>query len=83
MPRPLTGPECEEFLAEPQVGVVSVAAGDDRPPLTVPTWYSYVPGGAITFFTGTQGRRARKIKLIRVTWLFTSSDTQRWSSLKL
>jgi uncharacterized protein len=65
MPRPLTEQERQAFLAEPRVGVLSVASDDDRPPLTVPIWYGYQPGGNITFFTGTQGRKARKTRLIR------------------
>ena len=63
MPRNLTSTERDEFLAQPAVGVLSVAA-DDRPPLTVPVWHAYEPGGNLTFFTGTQGRTARKTRLI-------------------
>ena len=65
MPRPLTEEERQAFLAEPHVGVLSVASEDDRPPHTVPTWYGYQPGGNLSFFTGTQGRTARKIRLIQ------------------
>ncbi len=54
----------EAFLAEPHIGVLSVASDGDRPPLAVPIWYGYEPGGTISFFTGTQGRRARKTRLI-------------------
>ena len=64
MPRQLTERERQDFLAEPRVGVLSVAGDDDRPPLTMPIWYGYQPGGEITFFTGTQGRKARKTRLI-------------------
>lgn len=32
--------------------------------LAVPIWYHYEPGGDVTFFTGTQGRTARKARLI-------------------
>jgi uncharacterized protein len=64
VPRAMTEREREEFLAEPRVGVVSVASDDERPPLTVPVWYGYEPGGNLSFFTGTQGRRARKTGLI-------------------
>jgi nitroimidazol reductase NimA-like FMN-containing flavoprotein (pyridoxamine 5'-phosphate oxidase superfamily) len=60
----MTEPEREAFLAEPRVAVLSVAGDGDRPPLTVPIWYHYQPGGNVTFFTGTQGRKARKIGLI-------------------
>jgi nitroimidazol reductase NimA-like FMN-containing flavoprotein (pyridoxamine 5'-phosphate oxidase superfamily) len=65
MPRPLTEDERQAFLAEPRVGVLSVASDDDRPPLTVPVWYGYQPGGMLTFFTGTFGRKARKTRLIQ------------------
>lgn len=65
MPRQLTERERQEFLAEPHIGVLSVASDDDRPPLTVPVWYGYRPGGNVSFFTVTQGRKARKIKLIQ------------------
>jgi hypothetical protein len=54
----------QAFLAEPHIGVLSVASDGNRPPLTVPLWYAYTPGGNLTFFTGTQGRRARKTGLI-------------------
>jgi uncharacterized protein len=64
MPRRMTQQERQEFLAEPHVAVLSVAAGGDRPPHTTPVWYGYLPGGDITFFTGTQGRRSRKAGLI-------------------
>jgi len=65
MPRPLTEKERQDFLAAPHVAVLSVASDTDRPPLAVPVWYGYQPGGTITFFTGTQGRTARKTRLIQ------------------
>ena len=65
MPRQMTEQERQQFLAEPHVGVLSVASDDDRPPLTVPVWYGYQPGGHLSFFTGTQGRKARKTRLIQ------------------
>ena len=73
MPRPLTEQEREEFLAEPRVGVVSVASEGERPPLTVPVWHAYEPGGHLSFFTGTQGRKARKIDLIERAGVLTFS----------
>jgi hypothetical protein len=60
----MTEHERQTFLAEPRVGVVCVASDDDRPPLAVPVWYGYQPGGMLTFFTGTFGRKARKTRLI-------------------
>ena len=64
MPRTMTEHECQVFLAEPRVGTLSVVADGGRPPLTVPVWYGYEPGGTLSFFTGTQGRRARKTGLL-------------------
>ena len=65
MPRQKTEHERQEFLADLHVAVLSVASDDGRPPLAVPVWYSYRPGGTISFFTGTQGRKARKTRLIQ------------------
>ena len=65
MPGPMTEGERQEFLAGRHVGVVSVARGDGRPPHSTPVWYAYEPGGNISFFTGTQGRRSRKAELVR------------------
>lgn len=71
MPGPMSVEAREAFLAEPgRPAVLSVASGSDRPPLTSPVWYAYEPGGDLTFFTGTQGRHARKTGLIeRAGWL--------------
>jgi hypothetical protein len=65
MTRQMTERERQEFLAEPHIGVLSVACDGDRPPLSLPVWYGYRPGGNLTFFTGTQGRKARKTRLIQ------------------
>ena len=65
MARRMTEKESQEFLAELRIGVLSVARGGDRSPHTMPVWYAYEPGGSITFFTGTQGRKSRKAELVR------------------
>jgi nitroimidazol reductase NimA-like FMN-containing flavoprotein (pyridoxamine 5'-phosphate oxidase superfamily) len=52
--------EREAFLADLHVGVLSVTQ-DGRGPLTVPIWYSYVPGGAVTVITGSGSLKARLI----------------------
>ena len=65
MPRQMTEQERQEFLADLHVAVLSVASDDERPPLVVPVWYDYQPRGNISFFTGTQGRKARKTRLIQ------------------
>jgi len=70
MPRTMTGTEREQFLAEARVGVLGIAA-DDRPPLTVPVWYHYRPGGDVTFFTGTGGIQARKTRLLEQAGAFS------------
>ncbi len=57
----MSQPEREEFLAGVHVGVLGVAAGDDRGPLIVPVWYSYQPGGLVTVSTGRDSRKARAV----------------------
>lgn len=65
--RRMTRREREAFLAEPRVGVLSVAGEEGRPPLAAPSFYGYEPGGEITFFTNTERRRARKVARIEAT----------------
>jgi uncharacterized protein len=61
----LSKEEREAFLAQPHIAVLSVANDEGRPPLSMPVWYGYQPGGEITVFTGSQGARPRKTRLIR------------------
>ncbi|HEY7036557.1 MAG TPA: pyridoxamine 5'-phosphate oxidase family protein [Thermomicrobiales bacterium] len=70
----LTKEAREAFLAEPHIAAISVARDDDRPPLTAPFWYTYEPGGNLTFFTGTQGRKARKTALIEKAGVLSILD---------
>lgn len=58
----MTAAEREAFLAEPRVGVLSVADRDGRAPLTVPIWYGYQPGGQIWFSTGEGSRKMERIR---------------------
>jgi PPOX class probable F420-dependent enzyme len=53
--------EREQFLAGLHVGVLSVAAGGDRGPLTVPVWYDYDPGGPVSVITGRDSRKGQAI----------------------
>lgn len=62
MPRVMTPDERKAFLAGVHVGVLSVAAGDERGPVTVPLWYSYEPGGTVRFQTFPESRKAQLIK---------------------
>ncbi len=52
----------EQFLAEPHVAALSVSAGPDRGPLTVPVWYQYSPGGEPWVLTGAGSRKHRLIE---------------------
>ncbi|MGY1855880.1 pyridoxamine 5'-phosphate oxidase family protein [Modestobacter sp. SYSU DS0290] len=54
--------EREQFLAEPHVAALSVAAGPDRGPLAVPIWYGYEPGGTAWIVTPAASRKARLIE---------------------
>ncbi|WP_030419403.1 pyridoxamine 5'-phosphate oxidase family protein [Streptomyces sp. SCSIO 75703] len=58
----LTREEREAFLAEPHVAALSVHAGADRAPLSVPIWYQYAPGGEVWIMTGAESRKNRLIQ---------------------
>jgi nitroimidazol reductase NimA-like FMN-containing flavoprotein (pyridoxamine 5'-phosphate oxidase superfamily) len=54
----LSQSEREAFLAEPHIGALSVSAGPDRGPLTVPMWYQYAPGGEVWVHTEAASKKA-------------------------
>jgi PPOX class probable F420-dependent enzyme len=58
----MTATERETFLAEPRIGVLSVADRDGRAPLTIPIWYHYQPGGQVWFSTGADSRKMERIR---------------------
>jgi hypothetical protein len=60
--------ERESFLAEPHIAALSVSAGPDRGPLTVPIWYQYRPGGEAWVLTEAA---SRKTGLIAAAGRFT------------
>ena len=62
MPKPLTEAERQQFLAEKHVAVLAVAAKDGRPPVAVPIWYDYTPGGDIRINTGADSRKAKLVR---------------------
>ncbi|BBY55149.1 pyridoxamine 5'-phosphate oxidase family protein [Mycobacterium koreense] len=68
MARPFTETEREQFLADKHICVLSVAAGDGRPPAAIPIWYDYTPGGDILINTGVNNRTA---KLVRAAGVVT------------
>ena len=53
--------ERQAFLAGVHIGVISIER-EDGPPLTVPIWYDYTPGGDVRIMTGASSRKARLIK---------------------
>ena len=57
----MTSSERESFLAEVHVGILGIEA-HGRAPVLVPIWYSYEPGGDITFLTY---KESRKVKLLQ------------------
>ncbi len=59
---PLSKEEREQFLAEPQIGALSVVESADRAPLVVPIWYHYTPGGELWVNTAPGSRKARAIE---------------------
>jgi nitroimidazol reductase NimA-like FMN-containing flavoprotein (pyridoxamine 5'-phosphate oxidase superfamily) len=54
--------EREQFLAGLHVGVLSVVAGNERGPLTVPVWYHYQVGGQVSVITGRNSRKGRAMR---------------------
>jgi hypothetical protein len=52
----------ELFLAEPHIAALSVSAGPDRGPLTVPIWYQYEPGEQAWILTPAGSRKVRLIE---------------------
>ena len=60
----LTREERTAFLAEPHIAALSVAAGPERGPLTVPIWYGYEPGGEPWILTPAASRKAELIQAV-------------------
>jgi Pyridoxamine 5'-phosphate oxidase len=52
----------ELFLAEPHIAALSVSAGPDRGPWTVPMWYQYEPGGEAWVLTEAASPKTRLIE---------------------
>ncbi|GAA1712078.1 pyridoxamine 5'-phosphate oxidase family protein [Kribbella yunnanensis] len=64
MPGPMSSAGREAFLAASHVAILSIAQPHGRPPLASPVFYHYEPGGELTFFTNTLGRKTRKADLL-------------------
>ncbi len=54
----MTIEERQAFLAKAWVGIISISEAG-RGPLTVPVWYTYVPGGEVCIWTGNKTRRMK------------------------
>lgn len=64
----------EEFLAAKHVGVISVARREG-PPLTVPVWYSYRPGGDVVVQTGPGSVKFRLLEAAGEFSLLAQDET--------
>jgi len=53
--------ERQKFLADVHVGVISIERVDG-PPLTVPIWYGYEPGGLVWIITGAESVKGRLLQ---------------------
>ena len=74
----------ELFLAEPHIAALSVSAGPDRGPFTLPIWYQYTPGGEAWVLTPAG---SGKVPLIEAAGRFTlmverAAPTVRWVSVE-
>jgi PPOX class probable F420-dependent enzyme len=54
----MTEAERQEFLADLHVGVLGIER-TDGPPLVVPVWYSYEPGGDVEVLTSASSLKGR------------------------
>ena len=55
----MTRSDCESFLADLHVGILSVPDPDpSRSALAVPIWYSYAPGGTVDVVTSPASAKA-------------------------
>jgi nitroimidazol reductase NimA-like FMN-containing flavoprotein (pyridoxamine 5'-phosphate oxidase superfamily) len=50
--------ERQAFLAGVHIGVISIER-EDGPPLSVPIWYGYEPGGNVWVTTGTDSLKSK------------------------
>lgn len=57
----MTKAEREEFLAGLHVGILGIER-PDGPPLTVPIWYAYEPGGELWFLTSLDSLKGRLLQ---------------------
>lgn len=56
--------DAQALLAEPLVAVIAVEEAG-RPPLAVPIWYAYEPGGDVWIITERESLKARALRAAR------------------
>src|SRR5262245_50745648 len=54
----MAAPEREAFLAEPRIGVLTIARPSGQPPLASPIWYEYL-NGVVAINVGRNSAKAR------------------------
>jgi nitroimidazol reductase NimA-like FMN-containing flavoprotein (pyridoxamine 5'-phosphate oxidase superfamily) len=64
MSHALTRAERETFLAGLHVGVISIERAE-KPPLTVPIWYAYEPGGEVRIVTARASVKGKLLEKAR------------------
>ena len=57
----MTKVERETFLSETRIGVVSISE-EERGSLVVPIWYTYIPGGEVSFIMLKKSRKAKVLE---------------------
>lgn len=57
----MTDTERDTFLAEPHLGILSIAR-QDKGPLVAPIWYRYVPGRPIEMCMGASSAKAHRLR---------------------
>lgn len=70
----MTKDEREKFLEELHVGVIGIEH-EGGPPLVVPIWYSYEPGGEVKILTHSESLKARCIGAAARFSLCAQSET--------
>lgn len=64
----------ERFLADKHVGVISIAR-TEGPPLAVPVWYQYQPGGDVIVQTGPESVKYKLLEKARAFSLTVQTET--------
>ena len=70
--------EREAFLADLHVGIIGIERSDG-PPLTVPIWYDYVPGGEVWVLTDGDSLKGRLLERAGRFSLCAQTETSPYS----